>query len=161
MIAPADTAIGRQRQPGRRIPRQPRPPGATPASPGSRASLTIMVKDSLAQIAQIAPTETALGRPTATARRLVDASVSANTRSAYAGALGQLDAWLDGETNDVRRFAYHGDHPFSRGSRILSPQACAVAASACLEKSPPEPTPLYSPLDYHPHGPRRPEQPHI
>ena len=67
----------------------------------------------------------------------------------------------DGETNDVRRFAYHGNHPFSRGSRILSPQACAVAASACLEKSPPEPTPLYSTLDYHPHGPRRPEQPHI
>ena len=46
--------------------------------------------------AQIAPAETAVGRPTATARRLVYASVSANTRRAYAGALGQLDTWLDG-----------------------------------------------------------------
>ena len=50
----------------------------------------------IAQIAQIAPTETAIGRPTATARRLVDASVSATTRRAYAGAVGQLDAWLAG-----------------------------------------------------------------
>ena len=47
------------------------------------------MKDSLAQIA---PTGTAVGRPTATARRLVNASVSVNTRRAYAGALGQLDA---------------------------------------------------------------------
>ena len=36
----------------------------------------------------------------ATARRLVDASVSANTCRAYAGALGQLDAWLDGRKLD-------------------------------------------------------------
>ena len=52
-----------------------------------------MVKDSLAVIA---PSEMALGRPTATARRLVNASVSDNTRRAYAGAIGQLDALLDG-----------------------------------------------------------------
>ena len=56
-----------------------------------------MVKDSRAVIA---PTGTAVGRPTSTARRLVDASVSANTRSAYAGALGRLDAWLDGQKLD-------------------------------------------------------------
>ena len=31
-----------------------------------------------------------------TARRLVNASLSDNTRRAYAGALGPLDAWLDG-----------------------------------------------------------------
>ena len=37
-------------------------------------------------LVQIAPAETAIGRPTATARRLVDASVSANTRRVYAGA---------------------------------------------------------------------------
>ena len=42
---------GRQRQPGRRMPRQPGPPPTTPHSPGSRTSLTIMVKDSLAMIA--------------------------------------------------------------------------------------------------------------
>ena len=51
------------------------------------------MKDSLARIA---PSETTIGRPTATARRLVNASVSDNTRRAYAGALGQLDAWIDG-----------------------------------------------------------------
>ena len=55
------------------------------------------MKDSLARIA---PAETAIGRPTATARRLVNASVSDNTRRAYAGALGQLDAWLDGRRLD-------------------------------------------------------------
>ena len=52
-----------------------------------------MGKDSLAQIA---PAETAIGRPGATARRLVDASVSTNTSRAYAGDLRRLDAWLDG-----------------------------------------------------------------
>ena len=46
------------------------------------------VHDSLAGIA---PIGTAVGRPSTTARRLVDASVSANTRRAYAGALSQLD----------------------------------------------------------------------
>ena len=51
--------------------------------------IPVMGKDSLAQIA---PADTAIGPPSATARRLVDASVSANTRRAYAGALGQLDA---------------------------------------------------------------------
>ena len=56
-----------------------------------------MVNDSLARIA---PADTAIGRPTATARRLVYASVSTNTRRAYAGALGQLDAWLDGQKLD-------------------------------------------------------------
>ena len=35
-----------------------------------------------------------------TAGCLVDASVSANTRRAYAGALGQLDAWLGGRQLD-------------------------------------------------------------
>ena len=56
-----------------------------------------MGKDSLAVIA---PVETAIGPPSATARRLVDASLSTNTRRAYAGALGQLDAWLDGRKLD-------------------------------------------------------------
>ena len=41
---------------------------------------------------RIDPDETAFGRPTATARRLVEASVSPNTRRAYAGALRHLDA---------------------------------------------------------------------
>ena len=46
--------------------------------------------------ARIDPEEAAIGRPTATARRLVEASVSKNTRRAYTGALRHLDAWLDG-----------------------------------------------------------------
>ena len=55
-------------------------------------------------LAAIAPTGTAVGRPSATARRLVNASVSDNTRRAYAGALGQLEAWL-AELHDAGRAA--------------------------------------------------------
>ena len=42
--------------------------------------------------ARIDPEEAEIGRPTPTARRLVEASVSQNTRRAYAGALRRLDA---------------------------------------------------------------------
>ena len=48
----------------------------------------------------VAPSETSIGPPSTTARRLIDPSVSANTRRAYAGALGRLDAWLDGRPLD-------------------------------------------------------------
>ena len=58
-------------------------------------------------LAVIVSAETTIGRPTATARRLVNASVSDNTRRAYAGALGQLDAWLDGrQLDDAALAAY-------------------------------------------------------
>ena len=53
------------------------------------------------------PEEAAIGRQTQTARRLVEASVSPNTRRAYAGALRRLDAWLDGRPlHDVTLAAY-------------------------------------------------------
>ena len=53
------------------------------------------------------PKRAAIGRPTQTARRLVEASISPNTRRAYAGALRRLDAWLDGrELHDVTLAAY-------------------------------------------------------
>ena len=52
-----------------------------------------MGKDSLAQIA---PAGTSVGRPSATARRLVDASVSTNTRRAYAGAPFELASFVFG-----------------------------------------------------------------
>ena len=53
------------------------------------------------------PAPAAIGRPTATARRLVNASLSDNTRRAYAGALGQLDAWLAGrQLDDAALAAY-------------------------------------------------------
>ena len=91
----------------------------------------IPVKDSLAQIAQIAqiaPAETAIGRPTATARHLVDASVSANTRQAYAGALGRLDAWLDGrQIDDAALAAYLAE--LHAAGRAVSSAAMAVAAA--------------------------------
>ena len=51
-------------------------------------------------VAAVVSAETAIGQPSATARRLVNASLSDNTRRAYAGALGQLDAWLDGRRLD-------------------------------------------------------------
>ena len=58
-------------------------------------------------LAAIVSAETTIGRPSPTTRRLVNASVSANTRRAYAGALGQLDAWLDGRPlEDARLAAY-------------------------------------------------------
>ena len=57
--------------------------------------------------ARIDPEEAAIGQPTPTARRLVEASVSPNTRRAYAGALRRLDAWLDGrELDDAALAAY-------------------------------------------------------
>ena len=61
--------------------------------PKSFASGSINMNDWLIRID---PEEAAIGRPTQTARRLVEASVSPNTRRAYAGALRRLDAWLDG-----------------------------------------------------------------
>ena len=68
-----------------------------------------MGKDSLAQIA---PSGTSVGRPSATARRLVDASVSNNTSRAYAGALGRLDAWLAGQKlDDAALAAYLAEAP--------------------------------------------------
>ena len=71
--------------------------GAVSVACARRPITPFIVKDSLAQIA---PAEIAIGPPNATARRLVDASVSANTRRAYAGVLGQRDAWLDGQKLD-------------------------------------------------------------
>ena len=84
-----------------------------------------MVKNSLAAIA---PAETAVGRPTATARRLVNASLSDNTRRAYAGALGQLDAWLGGRRLDDAALAAYLAELHDAG-RAASSAAMAVAAA--------------------------------
>ena len=98
-----------------------------------------MGKDSLAQIA---PAGTAVGRPTATARRLVDASVSTNTRRAYAGALSRLDAWLAGlRLDDAALAAYLAElHDAGRAAssarsaprtwRPCSPRATGRAGAA-------------------------------
>ena len=77
------------------------------------------------------PDETAIGRPTPTARRLVEASVSPNTRRAYAGALRRLDAWLDGrELDDVALAAHLGCTTPGALPRFLD-RSMAVAA-ACF-----------------------------
>jgi len=74
------------------------------------------------------PEEVAIGPPTPTARRLVEASVSENTRRAYAGALRRLDAWLDGgELHDVTLAAYLAElHDASRA-------AASAAVAAALD----------------------------
>ena len=90
--------------------------------------------------ARIDPAETAIGRPTQTARRLVEASVSPNTRRAYAGALRRLDAWLDGrELHDVTLAAYLAElHDAGRASASAS---IAVAAACFRAKLAGEPAP--------------------
>ena len=83
------------------------------------------VTDSLVDIE---PAETAIDRPTATARRLVEASVSPNTRRAYAGALRQLDAWLDGRRLEDAALAAYLAELHDQG-RAPSSAAMAVAAA--------------------------------
>ena len=86
------------------------------------------------------PEEAAIGRPTQTARRLVEASVSPNTRRAYAGALRRLDVWLYGrELDDVALAAYLAElHDAGRASSSAS---MAVAAACFRAKLAGQPTP--------------------
>ena len=88
------------------------------------------------------PAETAIGRPTPTARRLVEASVSENTHRAYAGALRRLDAWLDGrELDDVALAAYLAElHDAGRASSSAS-ASMAVAAACFRAKLAGQPSP--------------------
>ena len=80
--------------------------------------------------ARIDPEEAEIGRPTPTARRLVEASVSPNTRRAYAGALRRLDAWLDGRELDDAALATYLAELHDAG-RAASSASMAVAA-ACF-----------------------------
>ena len=86
------------------------------------------------------PEEAEIGRPTPTARRLVEASVSPNTRRAYASALRRLDAWLDGrELDDVALATYLAElHDAGRASSSAS---MAVAAACFRTKLAGQPTP--------------------
>ena len=95
------------------------------------------VTDSLAAIM---PAPAAIGRPTATACRLVNASVSDNTRRAYAGALGQLDAWLDGCRLDDTALATYLAELYDAG-HAASSAATAVAAARFRAKLAGEPSP--------------------
>ena len=89
--------------------------------------------------ARIDPQQAEIGRPTATAHRLVEASVSPNTRRAYAGALRRLDAGLGGrELHDVTLAAYLAElHDAGRASASAS---MAVAAACFRAKLAGQPT---------------------
>ena len=73
-----------------------------------------------------------------TARRLVEASVSPNTRRAYAGALRRLDAWLDGrQLDDASLAAYVAElHDAGRASSSASMAVAAVCFRAKLAGQP-------------------------
>ena len=90
--------------------------------------------------ARIDPEQAAIGRPAQTARRLVEASVSPNTRRAYVEALQRLDAWLDGrELDDVALAAYLAElHDAGRASSSAS---MAVAAACFRAKLAGQPAP--------------------
>ena len=79
-------------------------------------------------LATTGPGAAALEHPTSTAHRLVEASISPNTRRAYAGALGQLDAWLAGRRLDDAALAAYLAELHDAG-RAASSAAMAVAAA--------------------------------
>ena len=76
------------------------------------------------------PAAPALAGPAPTARRLAAASVSPNTRRAYAGALRRLDAWLAGRTLEDATLAGYLAQLHEQG-RAPSSASTAVAA-ACF-----------------------------
>ena len=87
--------------------------------------ITFSVKDTPATRGPAAPP---LERPAATARRLAAASLSPNTRRAYAGALHRLDAWLDRRDLDDATFALYLAELHDAG-RAPASAALAVAAA--------------------------------
>ena len=74
------------------------------------------------------PAAAPLERPAATARLLAAASLSPNTRRAYAGALRRLDAWLAGRALDDATLALHLAELHDAG-RAAASAALAVAAA--------------------------------
>ena len=130
-----------------------------PATQGSNPT----VADSLAVIV---PAETTIGRPSPTTLRLVNASVSDNTRRAYAGALGQLDgrqlddaalaAYLAelhdagraaavGSLRDERQARGHGAPESQPGARVESLPIMAVFRKDALAQIVPEVTAISRP----------------
>ena len=91
----------------------------------------------------IAPTRPAaaeLERPTPTARRLAEASLSPNTRRAYAGALRRLDAWLAGRPLEDATLAAYVAELHDQG-RAPASAATAVAAACFRARLAGEPNP--------------------
>ena len=92
------------------------------------------VTDSLAPTRPAAAT---LERPPAPARRLAEASLAANIRRAYAGALRRLDAWLDGRPlEDATLAAYLAElHDLGRAPASASTAVAAACFRARLPMS--------------------------
>ena len=91
----------------------------------------------------LAPTRPAaaeLERPTPTARRLAEASLSPNTRRAYAGALRRLDAWLAGRPLEDATLAAYVAELHDQG-RAPASAATAVAAACFRARLAGEPNP--------------------
>ena len=86
--------------------------------------------------ARIDPEEAEIGRPTQTARRLVEASVSPNTRRAYAGALRRLDGR---EFDDPALVAYLAE--LHDAGRVSSSASMPVAAACFRAKLAGQPAP--------------------
>ena len=97
------------------------------------ASLAVNVNNTPAPRAA-APLE----RPASTARRLAAASLSPNTRRAYAGALRRIDAWLDGRALDDVTLALYlaGLHDAGRASASAAIAVAAAAASSATRWPP-------------------------
>ena len=76
---------------------------------------------------------------TPTTRKLADASISVNTRRAYAGALRRLDAWRGAAPVDDARAAYLGE--LFEAGRAPATAALAVAAVRFRAKLAGQPAP--------------------
>ena len=77
---------------------------------------------------------------TPTTRKLADASLSVNTRRAYAGALRRVDAWRGAAPVDDALLAAYLAHVFESG-RAPATAALAVAAVRCRAKLAGQPDP--------------------
>ena len=77
---------------------------------------------------------------TPTTRKLADASISLNTRRAYAGALRRLDAWRGAAPVDDASLAVYLGELFEAG-RAPATAALAVAAVRCRAKLAGQPAP--------------------
>ena len=89
-------------------------------------------------LAPARPAAVALERPTPTARRLAEASLSPNTRRAYSGALQRLDVWLAGRRlEDATLAAYVAElHDQGRAPSSASTAVAAACFRARLARDP-------------------------
>ena len=82
----------------------------------------------------------AVKRPTPTARRLAEASISPNTRWAYSGALRRLDAWLDSRPSRTQPSPPYLAELHDQG-RAPASAATAVAAACFRARLAGDPSP--------------------